>query len=39
MFMAKVLAITTASWAPLWIIKRMVEWADPDAVQKVRKAQ
>lgn len=36
-FMAKVLLITAASWLPLWIVKRLSAWYDPDAVLKVRR--
>ena len=37
-FLIKVAMITFASWAPVWLIKRTVDWYDPDAVLKVRRA-
>jgi hypothetical protein len=38
LFLGKVFLITFASWAPLWSIKKIVDWVDPDAVLKVRRA-
>jgi phospholipid-translocating ATPase len=38
-FLLKVLVITLASWAPIWIVKTIVEWVDPPAVMKVRKSE
>ena len=37
-FIIKVAMITFASWAPVWLIKKTVDWYDPDAVLKVRRA-
>ena len=31
-FMWKVGVITAASWLPVWSIRKIVEWYDPDAV-------
>uniref|UniRef100_A0A7S3CJ81 P-type ATPase C-terminal domain-containing protein n=1 Tax=Strombidium rassoulzadegani TaxID=1082188 RepID=A0A7S3CJ81_9SPIT len=38
-FVVKVGIITFASWVPVWGIKKMVEWLDPNAVMKVRKSE
>jgi phospholipid-translocating ATPase len=37
-FFPRVAAIAAASWLPLWILKKIVDWYDPSAVQKVRTA-
>jgi len=38
-FLPKVLLITAASWLPLWTLKKLVDWYDPNAVMKVRKTE
>jgi len=37
-FIIKVLTITMATWFPLFLIKKIVDWYDPNAVIKVRKS-
>lgn len=38
-FFPRVLLITAASWLPLWMLKKIVDWYDPNAVMKVRKTE
>lgn len=38
-FLVKVAIITFASWQPVWALKVLAEWADPDPVSKIRKAK
>jgi len=37
-FILKVITITAASWFPLFLLKKIVDWYDPNAVIKVRKS-
>ena len=37
-FILKVSVITIASWMPVYSIKKMMDWADPDPVTKIRKS-
>ena len=37
-FLVKVGIITFASWAPLWFIKKLSDYFDPDQVQKINRA-
>jgi hypothetical protein len=39
MFFLKVLGITMASWMPLWMLKKLADWYDPNAVMKVRRTE
>ena|ERR1719218_105956 len=36
LFFVKVLGITMAAWLPLYLLKRLNDWYDPNAVKKVR---
>lgn len=38
-FFLKVFGITMASWLPLWTLKKLVDWYDPNTVMKVSKTE
>ena len=37
-FLLKVGIITMSSWTPLWTIKKLLDWYDPDPLSKIRKS-